>query len=153
MSVRAVDVAVHRVRALMDEMEDVDPEHWIPEHTLNLFVDPMLRALEWDSSDPEECRFFSSGTGLAGYLLSAAHSDSSDFVVLAAPPGTSLAESASWAWPDPETVPAGVTALTDGARWRVYHRGRLAVEVDLIRMRRSNAAGILTEWLGRANFG
>lgn len=153
MSVRAVDVTVHRARALMDEMEDVDPEAWLPEHTLHLFVDPMLRALGWEPSDPGECHLLSPGTGLAGYSLSTVSSGSSDLVVVASPLGASLAEPASRAWPDPETAAAGVTALTDGARWRIYHRGRLAVEVDIIRMRRSNAAGILTEWLGRANFG
>lgn len=153
MSVRAVDVAVHRARALMDEMEGVDPEAWLPEHTLHIFVDPMLRALGWEPSGLEECRLFPSGTGLAGYSLSVDDTGSPDLIVVAAPPGVSLAESASRVWSDPETVPAGVTALTDGARWMIYHRGRLAVEVDIIRMRRSNAAGILTEWLGRANFG
>ena len=153
MSVRAVDVAIHRAHEFMDEMEDVDPEHWLPEHTLHLFVDPMLRALGWDPSDPDECRLFSSGTRLAGYSLSEDHSDSPDLVVLAASPGASPAESASRAWPDPETVLAGVAALTDGARWRVYHRGGLAVDVDIMGMRRGIAAGVLTEWLGRANFG
>ena len=64
-----------------------------------------------------------------------------------------MAESASRVRSDPETAAAGVAALTDGSHWLVYHSGRLAVEVDLIRMRRGTAAGILTEWLGWANFG
>ena len=132
----------------MDEMEDIDPEHWLPEHTLHLFVDPMLRALEWEPSYPAECRLFSCGTRLAGYSLSPNLSDSPALAVLAVPPGVSLAESASRAWPDPETVPAGVTALTDGSRWRIYHRGRLEVEVDITRMRWGSAAGALTEWPG-----
>ena len=152
-NVRAVDVAVHKARALMDEMEDADPEHWLPEHTLHLFVDLMLRALGWEPSDPGECRPFFPGTGLAGYSLSAVSSGDPNLIVLAAPPGTSLAESASRVWLDSEAVPTGVVVLTDGARWRVYHRGRLAVEVDLVRLRRGTAAGVLTEWLGRANFG
>ena len=152
MSVRSVDVAVHRVRALMDEMEDVGPEHWLPEHTLHLFVDPVLRALGWDPSDPDECRLLSSGTGLAGYSLSADRSGSSGLVVLAVPPGASLAESASQAWLGHETAAAGMIALTDGACWRICQGGSLAVDVDLVRMRRSIAAGVLTEWLGRANF-
>ena len=153
MSVRAVDVAVHRARVLMDEMEGVDPEAWLPEQTLHLFMDPLLRALGWEPSDSEECRLLPSGTGLAGYSLSVDHSDSPDLIVLAAPPGVSVAESASRVWSDPETVPAGVTALTDGARWRIHNGGRLAVEVDIMGMRRGIAAGILTEWMGRANFG
>ena len=131
----------------------MDSEAWLPEHTLHLFVDPMLWALGWDPSDPDECRLFSCGTGLAGYSLSPNLSDSPALAVLAVPQGVSLAESASRVWSDSGTVLASVMALTDGARWRIFHGGRLAVEVDIIRMRRSNAAGILTEWLGRANFG
>ena len=153
MSVRAVDVAVHRGRALMGEMEDVDPERWLPDHALHLFVDPMLWALGWDPSDPDECRLFSCGTGLAGYSLSVDHSGSPDLVVLAGTPGVSWAELESWAWPDPGTAAEGVAALTDGSRWLIYSGSRLAVEVDIIGMRRGAAAGILTEWLGRANFG
>ena len=153
MSVRAVAIAVHRALAFMDEMDDVDPEAWLPEHTLYLFVDPMLRALGWEPSDPDQCRLFPCGTGMAGYSLSADRSESPALAVLAAPPGASLPESASLVWSDSDTVPAGVTVLTDGTRWRIHHGGRWAVEVDLIRLRRGVAAGVLTEWLGRANFG
>ena len=153
MSVKSVDVAVHRARALMDEMEDVDPDHWLPKHTLHVFVDPMLRALGWEPSDPEECGLYSPGTGLAGYLLSAEPFEAPDLMVLAVPPGPSLAEPASWIWSGPETTLAEVMVLTDGTRWRIYSAGRLAVEVDLVRMRRGTAAGVLSEWLGRANFG
>ena len=55
-SARAVDVAIHRLRAMNAEIEDVDPAHWLPEHTLYVYVDPLLRALGWEPSDPEECR-------------------------------------------------------------------------------------------------
>ena len=137
----------------MDEMEVVDPEAWLPEHTLHLFVDPMLRALGWDPSDHTECRPYFSGTGLAGYSLSQDLSDSPALVVPAVPPGVSLSKSASRVWSDLEAIPVGVIALTDGARWRIFHKGSQAAEVDLIGMRRGTSAGILTEWLGRANFG
>ena len=149
MSVRAVDIAIHRLRALMDEMEDVDPARWLPDHMLHAFVDPMLRALGWDPSDSEECRPFCSGARLAGYSLSvdpvAIDSKSPDLVVLAAPLGASLAESANRVRSDHQARLLGVVALTDGRRWRFYDAGRPAVDVDVLSMRRGSVARILTE--------
>ena len=154
MSVRAVDVAVHRLRALLDEMEDVDSGSWLPAHTLHLFVDPMLRALGWDPSDAKGYPPLCFGSRLAGYLLSAGPvAGDSDLVVLATPLGASMAELASRVRSNSEFILSDVVALTDGSIWLIYDRGRLVVEVDVIRMRRGTAAGILTEWLGQPNFG
>ena len=157
MSVRAVDVAIHRIRTLMDEMAGVEPEDWLPEHTLHVFVDPMLRALGWDPSDSQECRPYWSGAGEAGYSLFAGPvaggSDAPDLVVLAAPWGASSAESGSCRDSGSRSGLGVVVILTDGAAWRIYDAGGLMVEVDIIRMRRGTAAGILSEWMGRANFG
>ena len=156
MNVRVVDVAIHRLRARLEEMEGVDPKHWLPEHTLHAYVDPMLRALGWDLSDLEESLPFTSTSRLAGYSLSsdpvAGDSDDTDLVVLATPLGASRVESASYAWSKPEFILSDLVALTDGTYWQVYDQGRLVVDVDVIRVRRSTAAGILSEWLGRANF-
>ena len=69
MNARVVDVAIHRLRAMNAEMEDVGQAHWLPEHTLHVYVDPLLRALDWEPSDPEECQPFCPAAGLAGYLL------------------------------------------------------------------------------------
>ena len=142
--------------ALMDEMEGVDPDCWLPEHTLHVFVDPMLRALGWDHSDPAECRPHCSGAPLAGYSLSAesalAGPDAPDSVALAAPLGTSLGESAACVWSDSETVLAGVVALTNGIDWEVHYRGSLIVKLDVMRKNRDSAARILTEWLGKSAF-
>ncbi len=153
MSVRAVDVAIHRLRAFLDEMGGVDPEHWLPEHTLHALVDPILSALGWDPSDLEESLSFSSTSRLTGYSLSADPvADDlgvSDLVVLA----TSVREPVSSVWSNSEFILSDVVALTDGTTWCIYDRGRLVIQVDVIRMRRGTAAGILTEWLGRANFG
>ena len=141
----------------MDEMADVTPEDWLPEHTLHVFVDPMLRALGWDPSDSRECRPYCSGAQKAGYSLFAdpvaGNSDTPDLVVLAELLGASLVESESCKGSGSRSGLGVVAVLTDGAAWRIYGAGRLMVEVNIIRMRRATAAGILTEWLGRANFG
>ena len=157
MSVRAVDVAIHRIKAFMDEMVDVEPERWLPEHTLHAFVDPMLRALGWEPSNSRECRPYCSGAREAGYSLFAApaagDSDTPDLVVLAAPRGASLAGSGSCKGSGSRSGLGVVVIRTDGIAWRIYDVGRLMVEVDIIRMRRGTVAGILSEWMGRANFG
>ena len=110
--------------------------------------------VSWGFSGCFPCCF---GACLAGYLLSAdpvaGDSDVPDLVVLATPLGASLNESVPCVRSGPEFVLPDVVAMTDGAPWRIYDRGRLIVEVDVIRMRRGTAAGILTEWLGRANYG
>ena len=140
----------------MDEMVDVEPGDWLPEHIFHLFVDPMLRALGWDPSDSRECRPYCSGAREPGYSLSAdptaGDSDAPDLVVLAVSPGASPAESGNCADSISRSGLGVVAVLTDGAAWRIYDAGRLMVEVDIIRMRRGIAAGILSEWLGRANF-
>ena len=140
----------------MDEMADVELEDWLPEHTLHVFVDPMLRALGWDPSDSRECRPYRYGAREAGYSLFAGpvagDSDAPDLVVLAAPWGASLAESGSCKGYGSRLSLGLVAILTDGAAWRIYDAGRLMAEVDIIRMRRGTAAGILSEWMGRANF-
>ena len=155
MSIRAVDVAIHRLRALRAEMEDVDSEDWLPEQTLHVFVDPVLRALGWDPSDPDECRPCY-GSRLAGYLLSADpvadEAAGLDLVIFAMPIGASLLGSVSCMNSSSKTASAGVAVLTNGTDWQIYDRGRLLVEVDVVRMRRDAAAGVLTEWLGWANF-
>ena len=157
LSVRAVDVAIHRIKAFMDEMVDVEPEHWLPEHTLHAFVDPMLRALGWEPSNSQECRPYCSGAREAGYSLFAApaagDSDTPDLVVLAAPRGAPLAGSGSCKDSGSRPGLGVVVVLTNGAAWRIYGTGRLMVEVDIIGMRRATAAGILSEWMARANFG
>ena len=141
----------------MDEMLDVEPEDWLPEHTLQVFVDPMLRALGWDPCDYRECRPYRFGAQKAGYSLFAApaagDSGTSDLVVLADPPGASLAEPGSCKDSGSRPGLGAVVVLTNGAAWRIYGAGRLMVEVDIIRMRRGTAAGILSEWMARANFG
>ncbi len=45
MTIGAVDVAIQRLRVVVAELDDADPAHWLPDHTLYAFVDPMLRAL------------------------------------------------------------------------------------------------------------
>ena len=102
----------------MDEMVEVEPEDWLPEHTLHVFVDPMLKALGWDPSDSQECRTYCYGSRKAGYSLFAnplaGDSDAPDLVVLAVPLGASLAESGSCRDSGALSGLGVVAILTDG---------------------------------------
>ena len=69
-SVKAVDIPIHKLRALVAAFEDEDLTHWLPEQTLQVFVAPMLRALGWEPPDSDECGPHCSNTRLAGLLIS-----------------------------------------------------------------------------------
>ena len=134
----------------------MDPAHWLSEHTLHVYVDPLMRALGWASSDPEECQPFCPAAGLAGYVLSAepeaGNTGDPDVAVLASSRGDSLPESPTWTDLCPECE-FQVVVITKGADWRVYDAGRLVVEVDVLRAKRGFAARMLDEWLGKSAFG
>ncbi len=61
MTVEMVKRTIGKIRRVMDEWEEVDRLHylgetrWLEEHTRYAFIDPIIRALGWDTSDPKEC--------------------------------------------------------------------------------------------------
>ena len=61
MTVEEVEGAICKVRQVMNEWEEVDREHypgetgWLETHTRYAFVDPIIRALGWDTGNPKEC--------------------------------------------------------------------------------------------------
>ena len=155
MNARTVDVAIHRLRAINAEMEDLDPAHWLPEHTLHGYVDPLLRALGWEPSDPEECRPFRPAAGLAGYVLFAVpetlNTTGPHVVVVASSQGDSLPQSSTWTDLCPESE-FQVVVISNGTDWLVYDAGRLMVEIDVLRTKRGEVSRMLYEWLGKSAF-
>ena len=144
MSARAVEIAIHRLRAMHAEMADVDPAHWLPEHTLHVYVDPILAALGWDPEDPEECLPVrpAAGSAVAGYIL---------FAVRAGPHLAVLASSQSPTWSD--LCPAcGVQAvvITNGLDWELYNSGRPVAGFNVHSANRAVVAHTMHEWLGRS---
>ena len=61
MAVEEVERTIVKVRRVMDDWEEVDSKHypgetgWLETHTRYAFVDPIIRALGWDTSDPSKC--------------------------------------------------------------------------------------------------
>ena len=57
MSIRSVKTAIRQVRAAVKEWENAGFGHdsWREEHTRYAVIDPIIRALGWNTSDPKEC--------------------------------------------------------------------------------------------------
>ena len=57
MSIKSVETAIRQVRAVVKEWENAGFEHdsWREEHTRYTVIDPIIRALGWNTSDPKEC--------------------------------------------------------------------------------------------------
>ena len=161
MSIGTVDVSIHRLRREMEEMDDVVPASWLPEHTWRLFVRPMLLALGWDPDGPEACRC-PSLTGCSFFAGSVRDSrEQPDLVVHVAPLGAALARAASWAESCAGAGPRpvkGASVLTNGAEWWIYDLsksgtgGRLVYRINVTEGSRMRAARLVHEWAGRSVF-
>ena len=55
MSVSAVEAAIRKIQDIVKEWDDVELDYWREDHTRYGVIDPIIRALGWDTSDPKEC--------------------------------------------------------------------------------------------------
>ena len=70
MSIADVQAALTRRRTIIREWADVDDAHWHEDDTRYALIDPILRALGWDTGDPMECHVeYPRGSGRADYAL------------------------------------------------------------------------------------
>ena len=173
MSVSAVDATIRKVRMVVKEWDDVELPSWREDHTRYGVIDPIIRALGWDTSDPKEChpeypRPF--GEGRVDYALFGAP----DVVAIgnnSVPPDV-LIESKALREPLDDDVPQlrryvdaappmrqGVAVLTSGNEWLLYdlsQRGsfdrKLVERFDILTGNRRSHAQVLNQWLGRAGF-
>ena len=54
MTVRKVKDAISHVRSVVKEWQEIGAT-WEEEHTRYALIDPIVRALDWDTSDPKQC--------------------------------------------------------------------------------------------------
>ena len=144
------------------------------EHTKYAVVDPIIRALGWDTVDPKVChpeypRPFP--TGRVDYALFAA-SDVTDIVndgvltdaiIESKYLGALLEESVSrlQRYAEAESpMESGVAVLTDGGKWWIYDlslpgsfTSKLVERVDILTGSRRASAQALNQWLSRSGFG
>ena len=174
MSVSVVDAAIRKARAVVKEWDDVDLNYWREDHTRYGVIDPIIRALGWDTSDPKEChpeypRPF--GEGRVDYALFGTP-DVEAIGNNSVPPDVVI-ESKALREPLDDDVPQlqryvedaprmrqGVAVLTNGNEWLLYdlaQRGsfekKLVERVDILTGNRRSHAQVLNRWLGRSGFG
>ena len=57
MSIRTVEAAIRHARSVITEWEEAGfgPIDWMEVHTRYAVIDPVIKALGWNISDPREC--------------------------------------------------------------------------------------------------
>ena len=169
MTIKAVQRAIQHARDVIEEWDEVGLTGWRETQTRYAIIDPIIRALGWDTEDPKECYpeyDLSEGKTRPDYALFGDW-NAVDIVAERIAPVIILEAKALRTTLDPfldkldeyaraePKMTEGLAVLTDGAVWRIYEvrgRGGLArkpsVEVSVLEGNRLAAARALHEWLG-----
>ena len=166
MSIRDVEDAIQKIREVVEEWKVEGETEWMEVHTKYAVVDPIIRALGWDTADPKMChpefpRPFP--TGRVDYALFAASAVADivndgvlpDAIIESKYLGPPLDESVSQLQRYAESEPpmeSGVAVLTDGGKWWIYDlslrssfTSKLAERVDILTGSRRASAQILNQ--------
>ena len=135
MSVSDVDRAIQKIRGVVREWKDAELNSWREDHTRYGVIDPIIRALGWDTSDPKEChpeypRSYESGRRVDYALFGAADlsvivNDGAppDIIIESKPLRAELADAVPqlrrYAWASPR-MRQGMAVLTSGNEWWIY---------------------------------
>ena len=178
MTIKAVEAAIERIRDVVAEWDSIEvpgrdePLGWGETHTRYAIIDPILRGLGWDTTDPKEChpeypRPYP--TGRVDYALfgewSAVDIEGGSIVpaviveakALRGELDEHLDQLEQYATIGPHMVPGdGMAVLTNGNEWRMYDIGDRGVllrstvaEVNILEDNRRQAAETLHQLLGR----
>ena len=55
MRINTVEAAIWKIRDVVREWDDVELDYWREDHTRYGVIDPVIRSLGWDTSDPKVC--------------------------------------------------------------------------------------------------
>ena len=176
MTVTAVEHAIGHARNVIQEWEKIGEENWPGENswredqTRYAVIDPVIRALEWDTAEPRECYIEyhrPHGTGRVDYALfrQAEMADAGrgtavpDIIIEAKSVHSNLDDDLPQLQNYVRARPAmteGVAALTNGGEWRLYRvdgrrnlSGQNGVTVDVLNDEPEEAARTLWSWLGK----
>ncbi len=172
MSVSAVDAAIRKIPEVVKEWDDAEFSSWLEFHTRYGVIDPIIRALGWDVSDPKECHPEyppPHREGRVDYALFGTpdvesignNSVPPDVVIeskaLREPLGDEeVSQLRRYVGASPR-MRNGVAVLTNGNEWWIYDltmRGsfnnKLVDGVNILTGRRRSHAEFLNQWLGRA---
>ena len=176
MSIRDIEDAIRKVRAVVREWSEVDLDSWREDHTRYGVIDPIVRALGWDTSDPKECLpeypcSYSRGRRVDYALfgtpdVQAIGNDAvpPDIVIESKPlryrlDAKAVAQLRRYAWASPKMY-SGKAVLTNGNEWWIYDlelpgsfTSRRVEQVDILDDNPQVASRSLNRWLGRSRLG
>lgn len=145
---------------------------WREDQTRYAIIDPIIRALGWNTADPKECfielpmRDAEGIVGYADYALFVGRNIRDIVDCKVAPsvlieakplraPLDAHVEQLAW-YVATTNMTEGVGVLTNGVEWRLYDVGSLALTcprllaiVDITKGRGGAAAGVLRRWLAQ----
>ena len=176
MSVATVEEAIREINRRISEWKEVGFPGWREDQTRYGIIDPIIRALGWDTADPKECHpeyprsengdrvdyaFF---TRLDLAKLEEEDMPAPDIIVEAKALGKHLDVHFDKLMEYVQAQPRmskGVAVLTNGVEWRLYPVGtrggldRKLKEEDVVNIQERQpqvAARILSRQLGRSRF-
>ena len=140
MGVEAVEQAIRHGRRVIGEWEDVDLNEWREDQTRYAVIDPIVRALGWDTSDPKECcPEYGREGGRADYAIFGAdlaieeigRAEATPLILIEAKPvdadlETAPDQLAGYVDADP-AMSYGAGVVTNGRHWWIYD---LTIEGD-----------------------
>ena len=172
MTVEPVEEKIRHALRMIGEWNEADLPDWPEVHIRYAIVDPIIRALGWNTEDPKEChpeypRRRGDRNGSVDYALFNARSvremaeDGPPPVVmietkaLKADLGRYSTELSIHMRASPEMT-RGIAVLTNGRRWRFYDAAKpgrlpekLICEIDLKEDTVRHSAGVLTQHIGK----
>ncbi len=173
MPIKAVATAIRRCRPILATWAETGLDAWTEWHTRYAIIDPIIRALGWDTSNPEECcvewpRPWD-GSGRVDYALFG--NADMDSIITGSQAPSIIIESkrvrteltidivdrqlSKYAHCAPRMY-KGFAVLTNGRHWLLYDMSKrarfgrkLVAIVDIEQHRQRDAAGELHQWLNR----
>lgn len=172
MSTEDVEHAIRHGRRVIGEWEDINMNEWREDQTRYAVVDPIIRALGWNTADPKECfPEYWRGNGRADYALFGRNSameamgnaEETPLIVIEAKPVdadlTEVPEQLAYYVDAEPAVSYGAGVVTNGRLWMLYD---LSVEgdfqdkyIDTVNITEgavSKAAETLNYWLGKGQW-
>ena len=138
MSVECAEQAIESAKSKIEEWEGVGLPGWREDQTRYGIIDPIIRALGWDTGDPKECHpeyprvnyqervDYALFRRLDMDKLRESDMPAPDIIIEA----KALDESLEWALDklrryvkSPPSMNGGIAVLTDGVKWRLYEVG------------------------------